>query len=163
MYDATGLLEKLGIRAKAITSGPNKAMGDPLSGLTKEQEDIFQSLVDEAYEQFATIVSEGRSMDIKTVKKLADGRIYTAKQALENGLVDKIMTEEDADEYCLSLVNDKDVTIQDIVFEREETLFDLLTSKIFEKKEDAIDRIAKEVVAGSGKFSISYLAPIEKH
>ena len=73
-------------------------------------------------------------MDIKTVKKLADGRIYTAKQALENGLVDKIMTEEDADEYCLSLVNDKDVTIQDIVFEREETLFDLLTSKIFEKK-----------------------------
>ena len=163
MYDATGLLEKLGIRAKAITSGPNKAMGDPLSGLTKEQEDIFQSLVDEAYEQFATIVSEGRGMDIKTVKKLADGRIYTAKQALENGLIDKIMTEENADEYCLSLVNDKDVTIQDIVFEREETLFDLLTSKIFEKKEDAIDRIAKEVVAGSGKFSISYLAPIEKH
>lgn len=163
MYDATELLNKLGIRAKAITSGPNKAMGDPLSGLTKEQEDIFQSLVDEAYEQFTTIVSEGRGMDIQTVKKLADGRIYTAKQAVENGLVDKIMTEEDADEYFLSLVNDKTVTIQDIVFKREESFFDILTSKIFEKKEDAIDRVAKELIEGSGKFSISYLAPIEKH
>lgn len=163
MYDATELLDKLGIRAKAITSGPNKAMGDPLSGLTKEQEAIFQSLVDEAYEQFTTIVSEGRGIDIQTVKKLADGRIYTAKQALENGLVDKIMTEEDADKYCLGLVKDKEVNIQDIVFEREETFFDLLTSKIFEKKEDVIDRLAKEVVEGNGKFSISYLAPIEKH
>ena len=163
MYDATELLEKLGIRAKAITSGPNKAMGDPLSGLTKEQEDIFQSLVDEAYEQFTTIVSEGRGMDIQTVKKLADGRIYTAKQALENGLVDKIMTEKEADDYFLSLVNDKEVTIQDIVFEGEETFLDLLTSKISDKKETAIDRLAKELVEGSGKFSISYLAPIEKH
>lgn len=163
MYDATELLEKLGIRAKAITSGPNKAMGDPLSGLTKEQEDIFQSLVDEAYGQFTTIVSEGRGIDIQTVKKLADGRIYTAKQALENGLIDKIMTEEDADAYFLSLVKDKEVTIQDIVFEREETFLDLLTSKISDKNEAAIDRLAKELVEGSGKFSISYLAPIEKH
>lgn len=163
MYDATELLEKLGIRAKAITSGPNKAMGDPLSGLTKEQEDIFQSLVDEAYEQFTAIVSEGRGMDIQTVKKLADGRIYTAKQALENGLVDKIMTEKEADDYFLSLVNDKEVTIQDIVFEGEETFLDLLTSKISDKKEAAIDRLAKKLVEGSGKFSISYLAPIEKH
>lgn len=163
MYDATELMKKLGIRAKAITSGPNKAMGDPLSGLTKEQEDIFQSLVDEAYEQFTTIVSEGRGMDIQTVKKLADGRIYTAKQALENGLVDKIMTEKEADDYFLSLVNDKEVTIQDIVFEGEETFFDLLTSKISDKKEAAIDRLAKKLVESSGKFSISYLAPIEKH
>lgn len=163
MYDATELMKKLGIRAKAITSGPNKAMGDPLSGLTKEQEDIFQSLVDEAYEQFTAIVSEGRGMDIQTVKKLADGRIYTAKQALENGLVDKIMTEKEADDYFLSLVNDKEVTIQDIVFEGEETFLDLLTSKFSDKKEAAIDRLAKELVEGSGKFSISYLAPIEKH
>lgn len=163
MYDATELLDKLGIRAKAITSGPNKAMGDPLSGLTKEQEAIFQSLVDEAYEQFTAIVSDGRGMDIQTVKKLADGRIYTAKQALENGLVDKIMTEKDADNYFLSLVNDKEVTIQDIVFEGEETFLDLLTSKLTDKKEGAIDRLAKEIVEGSGKFSISYLAPIEKH
>lgn len=163
MYDATGLLDKLGIKAKAITSGPNKAMGDPLSGLTKEQENIFQSLVDEAYEQFTAIVSEGRGIDIQTVKKLADGRIYTAKQALENGLIDKIMTEEDADAYFLSLAKDKKVTIQDIVFEREETFLDLLTSKISDKNEYAIDRLAKELVEGSGKFSISYLAPIEKH
>lgn len=163
MYDATGLMEKLGIKSKAITSGPNKAMGDPLSGLTKEQEDIFQSLVDEAYEQFTSIVAEGRGMDIATVKKLADGRIYTAKQALENGLIDKIMTEEEADDYFLGLVKDKDVTIQDIVFERDESFLDILTSKMFEKKEDALSEFASQIIEGSGKFSISYRAPIEKH
>ena len=163
MYDATGLMEKLGIKSKAITSGPNKAMGDPLSGLTKEQEDIFQSLVNEAYEQFTAIVSEGRGMDIETVKKLADGRIYTAKQALENGLIDKIMTEDEANDYFLGMVKGKDVTIQDIVFERDESFFDILTSKMNEKKESALDRLANEVIEGSGKFSISYRAPIDKH
>ena len=58
-------------------------------------------------------------MDIETVKKLADGRIYTAKQALQNGLIDKIMTEDEANDYFLGMVKDKDVTIQDIVFERD--------------------------------------------
>ena len=163
MYGAAGFMEKLGIRSKAITSGPNKAMGDPLSGLTKEQEDIFQSLVNEAYEQFTTIVSEGRGMDIETVKKLADGRIYTAKQALQNGLIDKIMTEDEANDYFLGMVKDKDVTIQDIVFERDESFFDILTSKMFEKKESALDRFTNEIIEGSGKFSISYRAPIDKH
>ena len=60
--------------------------------LPDEQKAILQSLVDEAYDQFTGIVAEGRKMDIKTVKKLADGRIYSAKQAKENGLIDEIGT-----------------------------------------------------------------------
>ena len=54
--------------------------------MTDEQRKILQGMVDESYEQFTSIVAEGRNMDINTVKPIADGRIYTAKQALNLGL-----------------------------------------------------------------------------
>lgn len=85
------LYDKLGIKEIDITSGANKAMGSSGLEMTKEQEEIFQSLVDESYEQFTGIVAEGRNMSISQVKELADGRIYTAKQAAANGLVDEVV------------------------------------------------------------------------
>ena len=89
------LYDKLGIKEIDITSGENKAMGSAGLDLTDEQYDILQSLVDEAYEQFTGIVSEGRNMDMATVKKLADGRIYSALQAKDAGLVDEVGLLED--------------------------------------------------------------------
>lgn len=86
------LYKKLGIKEIDITSGPNKAMGSAGLPLTDEQKDILQSIVDESYEQFVGIVSEGRKIPIEQTKELADGRIYTAKQALEHGLVDEVVT-----------------------------------------------------------------------
>lgn len=97
MIDMSGLLEKLGIQVETITSGENKAMGDPYSPLTQEQRDIFQEYVNESYEQFVEIVVNGRpNLSEEQVRTLADGRIYTAKQARENGLIDEIGTLEDA-------------------------------------------------------------------
>ncbi len=90
------LMDKLGVKEIDITSGRNKAMGSAAADLTDEQEKILQSLVDEAYDQFTGIVSEGRNLPIDTVKKLADGRIYSAQQALDSKLIDDIMGEEDA-------------------------------------------------------------------
>ncbi len=90
------LMDKLGVKEIDITSGRNKAMGSAAADMTDEQEKILQSLVDEAYDQFTGIVSEGRNLPVDTVKKLADGRIYSAQQALDNKLIDDIMGEEDA-------------------------------------------------------------------
>lgn len=87
--DVSELLDNLGIKTTTITAGDNKAMGSNTEPMTKEQKAIFQSLVDESYEQFVEIVAKGRNMTVKDVKVLADGRIYTAKQALENGLIDR--------------------------------------------------------------------------
>lgn len=95
MTNMQGLYEKLGIQEINITSGANKAMGSSGQALTEEQRAILQSLVDEAYEQFVSIISESREMDINTVKKLADGRIYTAKQALSLDLIDGICTHDE--------------------------------------------------------------------
>lgn len=94
LTNVKGLYDKLGIQEIDITSGPNKAMGSSGLELTEEQRQILQSNVDEAYEQFAGIVAEGRNMDINTVKPIADGRIYTAKQACDLGLIDEIDTYE---------------------------------------------------------------------
>lgn len=98
-YDMSGLYEKLGIKEVNIVSAKNKDMGSSGKPLTDEQKAIYQSIVDEYYEQFVEIVAEGRDMPVADVKKLADGRVYTAKQAVENGLIDGIKTSEEFNDY----------------------------------------------------------------
>ena len=97
IYDVSGLLEKYGIKAETITSGANKAMGSSTETMTDQQREIWQSMVDEAYDQFVGIVAEGRNLDEDYVRSIADGRIYTAKQAKANKLVDDVVdTYDDA-------------------------------------------------------------------
>ena len=93
-YDLSGLYEKLGIKYVSITSGANKDS----SQMTDEQIAIYQEQVNEYYERFVDIVEEGRGMSEAEVKKIADGRTYTAKQALKLGLVDEIALYEDMKE-----------------------------------------------------------------
>ena len=94
-FDISKLLKKYGIKAENLTSGDNKAMGSAVEPLTKEQRQIYQGLLDDAYNQFVGLIAEGRGMNLDVVKTLADGRIYTARQAEENGLIDGIATEEE--------------------------------------------------------------------
>ena len=89
-YNLAGLFDKVGIEEVLITSGENKGMGSIGSEMTEGQLAIYQSVVDESYEQFVNIVATGRNMDVVAVKALADGRIYTANQALQAGLIDEI-------------------------------------------------------------------------
>ncbi len=93
MTNMQGLYEKLGIEEINITSGANKAMGSAGEELTTEQRDILQGMVDEAYDQFISIIVDGRGLSEEKVRELADGRIYTAKQAEDAKLIDGICTE----------------------------------------------------------------------
>ncbi|WP_294427373.1 signal peptide peptidase SppA [uncultured Treponema sp.] len=111
--DATALLDKLGIKMTTITAGKNKNMGNYNSVLTEEQRSILQSIADEAYEQFTEIVADSRKMNISDVKKLADGRIYTANQAHKNGLVDKVCSLEDAKSDIKTYLSEKDENAKD--------------------------------------------------
>ena len=103
-YEMSELFEKVGIKEIAITSGPNKAMGSAATPMTEEQIAIYQSHVDEAYDIFVEIVAQGRKMDEARVREIADGRIYTAKQALELDLIDGIDTAEAYKEKVLESV-----------------------------------------------------------
>ena len=132
-FDISELLEKYGIKAENIISGDNKAMGSMTEPLTKEQKEILQSLADDSYEQFLTIVAEGRSMGIDEVRKLADGRIYTAKQAQNLGLVDDIaLTFEDAQEQMKEECGLRSCELYEFRYEEEPGLFEELIESAVE-------------------------------
>lgn len=89
--DIEGLLTKLGIRTTEIKSGELKTMGSPFKPLSPEEQKVFQSVIDEMYDRFVKVVADGRKkLSLEQIRGLADGRIYTAQQALEAGLIDGI-------------------------------------------------------------------------
>ena len=99
--NARGLLEKVGVEANAITSGPRKDMGSPFRVMTPEERGIFQSVIDSFYQRFLTVVQEGRPhLSAEQIKKLADGRIYSGDQAKAAGLIDEIGYLDDAIELA---------------------------------------------------------------
>lgn len=115
--DATALLNKLGVKISTIHSGKNKLMGHFSETPTEEQLAIMQSVSDEAYEQFVGIVAKGRHMDVEQVKTLADGRIYTAKQALNAKLIDKIATEDEMKDALRKKLKDEDILFDEKSYE----------------------------------------------
>lgn len=91
-----GLMNKVGMRSEVIKSGKFKDIGSPMRDMTPEERKLLQTLIDDSYEQFVAAVSEGRKLPVEEVKTLADGRIYTGRQALNNKLVDKLGDLQDA-------------------------------------------------------------------
>ena len=85
-----GLMQKLGVSATAIKSAEHKDMGSPFRTLTAEERRIFQSIIDELQRQFVAKVVERRRIPEAAARTLADGRIYTAPQALDHRLVDAV-------------------------------------------------------------------------
>jgi len=99
--NARGLLEKVGLEATAVTSGPKKDMGSPFRAMTEEERAIFQGVIDSFYERFLTVVREGRpNLTAEQIRKLADGRIYAGEQAKAAGLVDAVGYLDDAIELA---------------------------------------------------------------
>jgi len=90
------LYKKVGIYQEKIKSGPHKDILSPERMMTNEERAIIQVMVDDIYNQFVAVVSEGRKMDEAEVRKLADGRIYTGNQAKQLGLVDELGNMYDA-------------------------------------------------------------------
>jgi len=91
-----GLMKKVGMKNETIKSGKFKDIGSPVRDMTAEERKLLQAMIDDSYAQFVTAVAEGRQMPLEKVKQLADGRIYTGRQAQEVGLVDKLGDLRDA-------------------------------------------------------------------
>lgn len=87
---------KIGVNPIVIKSGQFKDIGSSDRAPTKEEKDLLQNLIMDSYDQFVTAVSDGRKLDKEVVKKLADGRVYTGRQALQVKLVDALGGYDDA-------------------------------------------------------------------
>jgi protease-4 len=91
-----GLLEKIGVSASYVKSGEYKDMGSPFRSVRPEERAIFQDLIDRLHGRFVELVARSRKLDEARVRAFADGRVYTASEALALGLVDQIGYLEDA-------------------------------------------------------------------
>ena len=93
--DAQGLMQKIGVAPLAIKSGPMKDAGSPFRSLTGPELAVFQGIIDDMYGRFVGLIVQARRLPEDRVRALADGRVYTAEQALKLGLVDRIAYLED--------------------------------------------------------------------
>lgn len=105
-FELEGTMKLVGVTANTITSGPHKDSGSPFKAMRDEERQLFQAMVNDMYDRFVEVVDEGRpGLDREAVLKLADGRVYTAPQALEVGLIDRIGTLREAIDRVKKRVN----------------------------------------------------------
>ena len=159
IINASGLLDKVGVEVDIIRSGKNKAMGNNYEPLTDEQRAIYQEYVNESYEQFVNIVAEGRGMDASKVKEIADGRVYTAKQAKANGLIDEISSFEDAKDAMLKENGLEDCTFQNVAYTPKNDIYSLLSQKADSKNDSASAEIgmAQDILNGDYTPELMYM------
>lgn len=98
-----GLYEKLGLKSTIVKSGENKDFGAQTAPFTEEDRKLWQAIIDETYDSFVKIIADNRGMTVEEVKKLADGRIYTGRQAHALKLVDELGYLDDAIDKAASL------------------------------------------------------------
>ncbi len=98
-----GLLDKLGVKGVVVKSGKFKDVGSPLRKMTDEELKVLQAVMDDVHDQFIEAVAEGRSMELAETRAIADGRVFTGRQAKELKLVDELGNLDDAIQLAADL------------------------------------------------------------
>ena len=99
-----GLLQKIGVEGIVIKSGKYKDVGSPLRKMSADERGLLQAVMDDVHKQFIEAVAEGRSLELRAAQVLADGRIFTGRQAKEAKLVDELGDLEDAIQLAAEVV-----------------------------------------------------------
>jgi len=90
LLNAEGLLNKIGLKPSVIKSGKYKDMGSPSREVTPEEKAILQAVIDDMNDHFIDTIAADRKMPREKVKAIADGRIFSGRQARQAGLVDEL-------------------------------------------------------------------------
>lgn len=124
-YDVTELSEKIGLKSTPLTTGQFKDTLSPFKKMTEEETAVWKNLMTQAYEQFIDVIADGRGkLKREQIREYADGRIFTAKDAKQFGLIDEIGYVEDAVEALKKTLNLTKVRV--VQYERPVTVVDLL-------------------------------------
>ncbi len=123
-------LRKLNIRWELIKAGENKDLGSPLRNLRPEERKIMQDMMDDMHDQFIEAIAQGRKLDKATVTSLADGRVYSGRQAKDVQLVDGLGGLEYAIKVAAKLADVKEEDIETIYPPKEDDSF---FAKVFGK------------------------------
>ena len=88
--NAEELLKKIGLKSSTVKSGKFKDIGSPTRPMTREEKALIQALVDDTYDQLLDVIARDRKIPKEALRKIADGRIFTGRQARKLGLVDDL-------------------------------------------------------------------------
>ncbi|MEX2169734.1 MAG: signal peptide peptidase SppA [Pirellulales bacterium] len=91
-----GLYDKLGISVDVISRGQNSGLFSSMRKFTESERAALLSMMEDVYAQFTTKAAEGRKMPVERLLELASGKVYTGRQAKQNGLIDELGTLHDA-------------------------------------------------------------------
>lgn len=129
---AEELFKKIGLRFEVVKSGEFKDVGSYSRRMTEGERKLLQFVIDDTYDQFVEVLVENRNLSKEEVFKIADGSIFTGRQAQKLGLVDELGNLEDAIKIAgeMSGIKGPPKTIKES--KRKITFFDLLTQKIDE-------------------------------
>jgi protease-4 len=94
--DIQELMKKVGVRSSVVKSGKFKDIGSPVRDMTAEERQLIQGIVDDIYDQFVRTISENRKIPLDNIIKIADGRIFSGRQALQLKLLDELGGLQDA-------------------------------------------------------------------
>lgn len=104
LVNLEGLLKKVGVEGVVVKSGHYKDIGSPFRKMGPDDRRILQAVMDDVHNQFIEAVAEGRSLDVAAVRTLADGRIFTGRQAVDAKLVDELGDLDDAVRIAADMV-----------------------------------------------------------
>ena len=137
----TELAEKYGYQREIIKSGEFKDIANSFRELSPEDREILQSIVNESYDEFVSVIVEGRNLPEERVREIADGRVYSGLQAREIGLVDSFGGVDEAAEISQDLAGVDEATV--VRYVQPETFTDALLASFAPDKPDAL-QIAEE-------------------
>ena len=95
-FNLRGLMDKFGVDDDVVKSGKWKDFWSPFRAATPQEKEMMQQIIDDFYRGFVDVVARGRKMSLKKTREVADGRIFTASQARDLGLVDQLGYLDDA-------------------------------------------------------------------
>ncbi len=152
LANISGLMKKVGVESVVVKSGRYKDIGSMFRSMTQDERDLIQGVIDDTQDQFIEAVSQGRGIDKEKVRAIADGRVFTGRQAQKIGLVDELGNMQDAIKITAKLAGikgepsllekKKRFSIIDMI--RNQSLIDLISA-------------GNKLTGREGGFSLKYL------
>ena len=89
-FNVENLMSKIGVKSQVIKSGKNKDLGSSFRSMKSEERKLLEAVISDTHEQFVQAIFSNRNIEIKKLREVADGRVFTGKQAFSMGFVDQL-------------------------------------------------------------------------
>jgi len=159
-YNVAGFMQEHGLVDDSIASHQLKEMGSITKPMTPEEKKIFEALIKDSFDQFKTIIRSGRSRFAKNPEELnalATGQVFSAKQAVDNGLVDEIGFLEQAVDRAIKLANLEGNKVKVVRYKPEAGLSSILMGGQSSKSQTLDLRAVLEMTTPKAYFLASWL------